>query len=190
MHPILIAICLAALGGLVAVAQQPQTAPPAKAPAAETSSFMKAATITQSEGTLQIAANSPRPLAQVLDALRQKYGWQLEYEDPRFTAKAEIVQKPGPNDSVFTFPSGGSFTVDVPAGPGSAPPPEDKTLQLIVDAYNQGKNPGRFGLRQVEGRGSSVVGVGALDDSGKIVVQEPALVREFGQPLAKVNGLQ
>jgi hypothetical protein len=169
------AICLTVLGGFAAVAQQPQTAPPAKAPAPETSSFMKQATITQNEGTLHIAANSPRPLAQVLDALRQKFGWPVEYEDPRYMAKVDMVEKPGPNDSVFTFPSGGSFTVDVPAGAGSTPPPEDKTLQLIVDAYNQSKNPGRFGLRQAEGDRYSVVGVGAQDDSGKIVAQEPAL---------------
>lgn len=175
MHSIRFAICLTVLGSFVAGAQQPQTPPPAKAPAAETSSFMKAATITQTEGTLHIAANSPRPLAQVLDALRQKYGWQVEYEDPRYMAKVDIVEKPGPNDSVYTFPSGGSFTVDVPAGSGTTPPPEDKTLELIVDAYNQSKNPGRFGLRQAEGGRYSVVGVGAQDDGGKIVVQEPLL---------------
>jgi hypothetical protein len=182
MHSIRFAICLAALLSPVAGAQQPQTPPPAKAPAPEATSFMKAASITQTGDKLQIAANSPRPLAQVLDALRQKYGWEVEYEDARYTAKLDFAERPGPDGSPMAFPAGGSFTVEVPAGTDTTPPAEDKTVQLIVDAYNQSKNPGRFGLRQSEGGRYSVAGVGAQDDRGKILVQEPVLDTAISLP--------
>jgi hypothetical protein len=49
----------------------------------ETGSYQKQAAISETEGIVHIAANSPRPLAQTLDALRQKYGWGVDYEDPQ-----------------------------------------------------------------------------------------------------------
>jgi hypothetical protein len=175
-------MCLAVYWAWVPQSQPAQPTPGAKPAAAESNSFMKAASITQAGGKLQIAANSPRPLAQVLDALREKYGWEVEYEDARYAAKLDFVERPGPDGSPMAFPAGGSFTVEVAAGSDTTPPAEDKTVQLIVDAYNQSKNPGRFGLRQSEGGRYSVVGVGAQDDSGKILVQEPVLDTAISLP--------
>lgn len=176
MHSIRYATILAALSCSLVCAQQPQPAPTAKDPVPAASPYLREASITQTEGTLHIAANSPRPLTQVLDALRQKYGWALEYEDPRYTSKLDLVERPGLNDVPLTVPAGGGFSVDAAVGSAAtAPPAEDKTLQLIVDAYNQSKNPGRFGLRKNEGGGYSVVGIGAQDDKGKILVQEAPL---------------
>ncbi|MGA8764293.1 MAG: hypothetical protein WB562_15605 [Candidatus Sulfotelmatobacter sp.] len=169
------AICLALLATGHVWAQEPQTAVPATtAPAATspvTNPYLREASITENKGATHISANSPRPLAQVLDALRQKYGWIVDYEDPRYVSTLDVVERPG--GAIHSLPAGGSFTVDVPAdSAATAPPPEDKTLQSIVDAYNQSKNPGRFELRKNEDRTYLVSGIGARDENGKVAAQE------------------
>src|SRR5579862_5238750 len=63
----------------VAMQALSQTAPGARP-------YLKEAAISQTAGTVRIEANSPRPLAQVLDALRQKYGWVVDYEDPQYVS--------------------------------------------------------------------------------------------------------
>jgi hypothetical protein len=179
MDSIRYAICLALLATGQVWAQEPQTAVPATtAPAATasaTSPYLREASITENKGAIHIAANSPRPLAQVLDALRQKYGWMVDYEDPRYVSTLDVVERPGGNGATHSLPAGGTFTVDVPAdtaATATAPPPEDKTLQSIVDAYNQSKNPGRFELRKNEDGSYVVSGVGARDEKGKVAAQE------------------
>jgi len=167
MNPIRSAICLAVLVPSLVAQQKNQTPPPAASP------YLREATITQAGSTIHIVANSPRPLAQILDALRQKYDWLVDYEDPRYVSTADLVERPGPNGATLSLPAGGTFSVDVPPGsPATAPPPEDKTLQLILDAYNHSKNPGRFELRKNEDGSFVVVGAGAQDEKGKIVAQE------------------
>src|SRR5579864_5462187 len=157
--------CLAALLSSLLFAQDTQTKTAAAAPI-----ILKEASITETANSIHIAANSPRPLTQVLDALRQKYGWNVDYEDPRYLSKSDIVERTAPNSAAHLFPAGGALDVDVPAGtPATAPPPEEKTLQLIVDAYNQSKNPGRFELRKNEDGSLAIVGVGEQNENGKTV---------------------
>lgn len=182
MNSIHHAICLAALVASLVCPQEPQTTPPAPAaaPAPAANPYLSEASITQSESTIHIIANSARPLAQVLDALRQKYGWVVDYEDPQYLSKADIVERPGLRGASLSLPAGGTFSVDVPPGiPATAPPPEDKTLQLILDAYNQSKNPGRFALRKNEDGSYALAGIGAQDEKGKIVPQAVL----FDQPI-------
>jgi hypothetical protein len=144
----------------VAMQALSQTAPGARP-------YLKEATISQTAGTVRIEANSPRPLAQVLDALRQKYGWVVDYEDPQYVSSVDLAPAPD-SDSESQLPAGGSFSVDFPAG---APDPQ-KTLRLVVDSYNRSKNPGRFDLRG-NGQGAFfVVGTSARDEKGGISPQQ------------------
>jgi hypothetical protein len=129
--------------------------------------YLKEATISQTSGTVHIEANSPRPLAQVLDALRQKYGWVVDYEDPQYVSSVDVLPAPD-NDPQSQLPGGGSFSVDFPA---AAPDPE-KTLRLVVDSYNRSKNPGRFDLRGNGQSGFFVVGTSARDEKGGISPQQ------------------
>jgi hypothetical protein len=159
----------------------PPQAPPAASPTATSAvpaktetTYSHDATVTQTENTIHIADNSPRPLSQVGDALRLKYGWFIAYEDSRYSAKLDILERPGPAGTTLLVPAGGAFSVDVPGGPSDTPPAE-KTLGLIVDAYNQSKNPGKFELRKIGDNGFDLVGVGAQDDKGKMTLQDPIL---------------
>jgi hypothetical protein len=158
-------------------------APPANAPAAGVaktpaaaptpSPYSRQATLTESAEKVQITANSPRPLAQVLDVLLQKYKWVVGYEDPQFTAQTDLVTLPGVEAHVL--PNGGMFTVEFSATAPGAAPDEEKTLRAIVDAYNQSKNPGRFELHKTAGGVFYVAGTAAHDDKGAVAPQKPIL---------------
>ncbi len=120
--------------------------------------YLRQASITETSELVHITANSPRPLLQTLDALRRKYGWVINYEDPPYTSSFDIVEKHD-DPSQLLLPAGGNFDVEFPGHP----PRQDQTLQLIVDAYNQTSNPGRFELHTTQGRLNVV---GTSDRSG------------------------
>lgn len=128
--------------------------------------YLKQATISQTAQTVHITADSPRPLQQTLEALHLKYGWVVDYEDPQYVSQLDLLEAPASHSKV---PSGGSFSVEFPA----AAPDEEKTLRLIVDAYNHSKNPGQFELRRSQQGTFDVVGMAAHDEKGAITQQQP-----------------
>jgi hypothetical protein len=136
----------------------------------ETGSYLKRAAVSEMAGVVHIVANSPRPLAQTLDALQQKYGWVVDYEDPQFISKLDLVDTAdlgnrAPDSNLpARLPGGGAFSVEFPANS----PEEEKILQIVVDAYNRSNNPGRFELRKGEQGVFSVVGVEARDRRGQM----------------------
>ncbi|HKH98949.1 MAG TPA: hypothetical protein VJ999_07565 [Candidatus Sulfotelmatobacter sp.] len=117
---------------------------------------------------VHITANSPRPLAQILDALQVKYKWIVSYEDPQFTSQQDIVTVTGAGDTQMQLPSGGSFSADFSA----AAPDEEKTLRSMVDSYNHSKNPGRFEVKKTAQGTFYLVGTAATDDKGHISPQQ------------------
>jgi hypothetical protein len=131
--------------------------------------YLKQATVSQDAGTVHITANSPRPLAQTLDALQLKLGWAVNYEDPRYTAASDIVDAPK-GSPLAKLPAGSAFSAQFAANA----PDEEKTLRLVVDSYNQSKNPGQFELRHVGGN-FYVVGNAAHDDKGAMAKQSALL---------------
>jgi hypothetical protein len=136
-------------------------------------SYLKEATISESAGTVRIVANTPRPLAQMLDALQKKYGWAVDYEDPQFLSKMDVIEiketGKGPATSNLSqkLPAGGPFTIEFPSSAVS----EEKILQLAVDSYNRSDNPGRFELRSAKQGAFFVVGIKARDTHDQIANQ-------------------
>lgn len=148
-------------------------------------SYLKEATISESAGTVRIVANNPRPLAQMLDALQKKYGWAVDYEDPQFLSKMDVIEvketgkaatdsNPSPE-----LPAGGPFTIEFPSSAMS----EEKILQLAVDSYNRSDNPGRFELRSAKQGAFFVVGIKARDAHAQIGNQSAV----FDEPVTVVN---
>jgi hypothetical protein len=131
--------------------------------------YLRQAVVAQNADAVHVAANSPRPLLQTLDALQQKFGWVVNYEDPRYLSPMDYVDVTG-DETRPQVPAGGSFTVDV-----SAKAAEADTLRLVVDSYNQSKNPGRFEVRAGEQNRFYVVGTGAHDGKGSISAQQALL---------------
>jgi len=153
---------LICFGLLASVAGFSQTAAPKAAP------YLRQAAISQSAGLIHIDANSPRPLEQTLDALQQKYGWVVDYEDPRYVSHVDFAE--APDEEHAQIPAGHSFSVEFPA----TEPDEEKTLRLIVDAYNGSQNPGQFEFRRSPEGDFYVVGMAAHDDKGAIA-RQPAV---------------
>ncbi|MFZ0804569.1 MAG: hypothetical protein WAN03_00220 [Candidatus Sulfotelmatobacter sp.] len=133
--------------------------------------YQKEATVSEAKGIVHIVANSPRPLDQVLDALRLKYGWAVGYEDPRYTAAQDLTEGTSGNAAGVKFPSGGNFSAEFSANA----PDEEKILRQIVDTYNHSKNPGQFEVRPSAGKQFSIAGVAAHDDKGAMTPQTPPL---------------
>jgi len=169
-----------------------QTAPPQSVPtqpvptqSAQAQPYLKEASVSESAGTIRIVANSPRPLEQVLDALQKKYGWVVNYEDPQFISKLDVVATQTSGDRAAKsnvlprMPGGGAFSVDFSADA----PEEGKILQLVVDAYNQSDNPGRFVLRSGKEGAFFVVGEQAHDARGQISQQRSV----FDTPITLVR---
>jgi len=148
-------------------------------------SYAKQAAISEAAGKIRLVANDSRPLAQALEALQQKYGWRVNYEDPQYISKLDLSEPKGPQDKSShpeveqRVPGGGNFLVEFsPGPPPNAAPDEQKTLQLLVDSYNRSGNPGRFELRKDKDRQEQVfdvVGTAAHDNQGKIA-QQPVVL--------------
>jgi hypothetical protein len=144
--------------------------------------YSKQATISETGGRIRLVANDSRPLTQALDALQQKYGWRINYEDPQYRSKLDLVDAKDLQDKSSSsngrrVPAGGNLVVEFGAGSTpNAAPDEKKTLQMLVDFYNRSSNPGRFELR---GDGSEqlfdVVGTAAHDDQGHVSPQQALL---------------
>jgi hypothetical protein len=131
--------------------------------------------ITEAGGKIRMTTNDPRPLDQIVNALQQKYGWWISYEDPQYISKLDVTDAKSSGDG-RPEPGGASFAVEVPSGPSAdAAPDEQKALQVIVDAYNQSANPGRFELRHLNAEQFDIVGTSAHDEKGKISRQEIVL---------------
>jgi hypothetical protein len=114
--------------------------------------------------TLSITGTSPRPLQRVLEGLRLKYGWSVSYEDPQYLSPQDVVDDPRSKGNLI--PAGKTFSMDLPPTPSPTDvPPRDKTLQLIVDAYNHSGNPGVFELLNT-GTGEDAVSVVGHDKTG------------------------
>jgi hypothetical protein len=144
------------------------------------SSSLKQALISQSEPTIRLSANAPRPLEQALDTLQQEYGWQVDYEDPQYVSELDVVEVPDPkfpashSESRTRVPGGAAFHVQFVIGP-KASLDEEKTLGAVIDSYNQSNNPGQFELRKIAERDFDIVGISAHDKQGRLSPQRALL---------------
>jgi hypothetical protein len=168
-----------------------QTAPPQK------DAFQKEATISEEQGTVHILASAVRPLAQTLDALQKKYGWVVDYEDPRYVAKVDVTELVDPlrGPKPRLVPVGGHFEAAFPTPTGEASPEapkdkdlEEKAIRLVVDAYNHSNNAGQFELRKSSEGNFFVVGIAAHDSKGAVAAQKAIFDTPVTLVRAKRNG--
>jgi hypothetical protein len=117
---------------------------------------------------LQITANDPRPLDNVLGALEHQHGWHINYEDPQYrtadivddTAPSWLQEHPnGPHAYVV---AGGAFYAKI-AVDENFPHDPMQVLPGLVDAYNRSGNPGRFALHRVNHESFDIVPTAAAD---------------------------
>ncbi len=142
----------------------PQTPPPAS----------KEASPATTDNAVLVTGSGQRPLEQALASLRLKFGWTINYEDPRYRSAKDTAEDPRSKGTLIL--AGTQFSTEIPAPlPPADAPPKEKSLQLVVDSYNRSGNPGRFEVRKGETE-VSIVGIAARDDKGDDVsLQKPFL---------------
>jgi len=130
--------------------------------------YMSDPRIEETESFLEITANSPRPLDDILGALAHQHGWHINYEEPHH-GKTEIVDNTAPSwleqhpDGCRAYGvAGGAFHVKIPID-GYFPVDPMQTLPPLVEAYNRSGNPGQFQLRVVSEKSFDVVPTGSSD---------------------------
>jgi hypothetical protein len=135
-----------------------------------------------------LTAVDARPLDQAVEALREEYGWLLDYEDPVYSA-ADLRPttdqdwppniKPTPGLRII---AGGSFTTTYPeqADMGTDQARLSVLQQVLADYLNSG-NPGKFRLVQTGPSRFAIVGTNkssppVLDTVVSVNIQDNALV--------------
>jgi len=131
-----------------------------------------------------VIANDPRPLRQAIIALRNEYGWIVDYEDPPYFSDFDLFDSTAPKwradhptERGARSVGGGFFQSEYPETPdaSSSPFEEEAILNKVVADYNNSGNPGKFRLlKEAPGR-FSVVGESVKDDKGRDV-QVPSLL--------------
>lgn len=117
------------------------------------SSQIKKPLIYQIGNSVHIHAEGPQPLLRALNALQEKFGWIVDYEDPECPADAEGATNPQAlphrRHSNARGSEEESFSVEFNVGPSpDSRPDENSVLTTVVNTYNQGSVGARFELRK------------------------------------------
>jgi hypothetical protein len=134
--------------------------------------FLSQAIVGQTNTTVSVKANDPRPLDQAITGMNQHEGWLVDYEDPPWGAgdlvddtdlawraahpAAKGVTRVGGGPFVSNFSLGGDMSI------GSAD--EEQILDKVIADYHSSGNPGRFELKRENAERFAVVGIGPGGD--------------------------
>ncbi|MGH9327978.1 MAG: hypothetical protein ACRD2B_15015 [Terriglobia bacterium] len=129
--------------------------------------YVPRATLRRRGGLVTVNADNPRPLWQALSAVREEYGWSVDYEDPRWGgADLRDVSPPAwhaahPGKSGSMEPAGGAFQCTYTETPDmwNSPESELDVLEKIVSDYNASGNPGKFVVRAQSDGSYAVIGI-------------------------------
>lgn len=174
MRPCISALCL--LLSLPSPASQDRQA--------RQSQYMKHAELTRDSNTTIITANSPRPLAQALTALSERYHWIIDFEDPPYFSKFDLTDDTAPqwraahpDTKGVTVIAGGAFRTEFAqvGDPVSSALDEAAILNTVVADYNASSNPGTFSVVNEGDVRFAVVGIAVKNDQGQPQSVAPVL---------------
>ncbi len=138
--------------------------------------------ITDNGSTATVVANCPDPLLQAIEALRDKYGWRINWEEAPFYSRFDIVDSTDPewraehpNAKGATRVAGGFFTSAIPSGVGAPVLDAPKAvLEKLVEDYNKSDNPGKYIVIESD-NGPVIQGVKVRDENGALQDVRPVL---------------
>lgn len=172
---------------LLSSALTAQTVPPSH-------SYMERAVIRHQSGSATAFANGPRPLSQLLTAIRREYGWVVDYEDPIY-GDSDLTTESDPRfpSRVFKVPGGGAFQSTYPETPHmwSRTDSEEAVIEKIVADYNESGNPGQFAVRVQSDGSYAVVGTEPGSTAQPILdmpISMPSGTRSLGDTLHLIAG--
>jgi hypothetical protein len=127
--------------------------------------FMDRGVVHHGASIGSVTANDPRPLHQAVIAIREEYGWVVDFEDPLYESQDDLVDDTAPlwrakhpDSKGVRRIAGRLFHSDYPERPNlaTAESEEEKVLKKVVSDYNSSGNPGKFEVRN-EGNGRLVI---------------------------------
>ena len=146
--------------------------------------YMHNAEVRHLDNSVTVTANAPRPLADSVKALSEEYAWVIDFEDPQYYSKYDLVddtdpkwRAANPTAKGFTLIAGDSFQTQFPENPNAATSSaeEEHILENVVSDYNASTNPGRFSVVS-EGDGRfAIVGTQVKDENGQNQAVSPIL---------------
>ena len=163
--------CSALVVLLISAAYYAQKTPEAR-------SYISRGIVERDSTSTRVIANDPRPLSQAVDALEDEYGWLgwlIDYEDPPYESKYDLVdhtapqwRKAHPDSKGVTVPSGGHFEsqFEEMAGAQWSQRNIEEVLDKVVSDYNRSGNPGKFIVRREEKNRYAIIGTTIRDDAG------------------------
>ncbi|MCG3161304.1 MAG: hypothetical protein JMDDDDMK_02455 [Acidobacteria bacterium] len=114
--------------------------------------------VRQSEGqqAVKLSVDAPRPMAEAVKQLQEKYGWIITYEDPRLVNESDLLDVTDPNyrqanpgGKKALDPKGGRLEISYFVSSATGKPENPRALlQMLLNAYATSANPSRFELRQ------------------------------------------
>jgi hypothetical protein len=138
--------------------------------------YKESADVQHLTDSITITANDARPLAQALTAVSEEFAWIIDFEDPPYYTKYDLVDDTAPewkaahpDTKGVTVIAGDTFQTQFPkTSEGSISTTEERRiLDKVVSDYNQSPNPGRFVVRD-EGEGRfAVVGTHVKNKEGQ-----------------------
>lgn len=161
------------MAALIALMSTPQ--PQAQDIQARRSRYMERAEVLHFANSATLTANSPRPLAQAVTALSETYGWVIDFEDPPYYSKYDLVDDTDskwraehPSAKGVTAIAGDKFQSQFSVSPntGTSVEDEERILEKVISDYNQSANPGKFAVRNEGGGRFAVVGTNVKDETG------------------------
>ncbi len=139
------------------------------------SRYMENAQVRHLADSITVSANDARPLAQAVTALSEEFGWAIDFEDPPYYSKYDLVDdtvpqwRAAPNTKGVTVIAGDTFQTQFLKTPdtGTSQAEAERVLDSVVSDYNASANPGRFTVRN-EGDGRfAIVGTYVKDENAQ-----------------------
>jgi len=160
--------------------------------------YMDHAEVHHLNNSATVTANSPRPLSQAVTALSEEYAWVIDFEDPPYYSKYDLVDDTDakwrvahPTEKGVTVIAGDTFQSQFPVTPnvGGSPAEVERILDAVVSDYNSSTNPGRFSvLNEGDGR-FAIVGTHVKDEKGQDQAITPILDTPISVPTGTRDGL-
>jgi len=154
----------------------------ASAQSATRPTYMERALIRHSGSIATVTASYPTPLFQAIDAVRQEYGWVVNWEEAPCYSRFDVVDDTSPrwrashpDTEGVTRKAGGLFASTFPEPKAGGAAAEEQTLGKVIEDYNASENPGRYVLRAAPGEEFTAVGTEVRDDAGALQKVIPIL---------------
>lgn len=138
--------------------------------------YMDRALIERSNSLITVTANAPLPLYQAISAIREGYGWRINWEQAPGYSRFDVVDDTGPKWRAahpdikgVTRPAGGRFNTAFlePTDPASLSSEVDALTRLLED-YNATDNPGKYVLYDDRNGHIAIVGTKVRNEAGEL----------------------